>query len=125
MKHAALAAALLGVACAQAAAAQDGLTRTTTASISSFSDCFIAMQDKGEAPWAFVPREGGGGTFSSVGADGAGYFVHISDRGETREVRFHSANDGILQASVTTAIDRCGAPSAIASAGSPAVQAAR
>ena len=56
-------------------------------------------------PWWFVPRLGGGGTFSNAGANGVSdpYFVDITDKGATREIRLTSADAALIRA-----VDSCG-----------------
>ncbi|HEY8592217.1 MAG TPA: hypothetical protein VIL42_05035 [Sphingomicrobium sp.] len=63
-----LSAVFVMAAPAGAAAQPAEVQRTSARSLESFRDCFITSQDKAERPWAFVPDEGGGGTFSTVPA---------------------------------------------------------
>jgi hypothetical protein len=65
------------------------LTARTT---DAFVRCFAETQDRGAAPWWFVPKREGG-TFSNLGAASVSdpYFLVISDRGQSRAVKLEHA----------------------------------
>lgn len=94
---------LLSVAATAAAPALPAAVRAplvTAKSAEQFADCFARAQDARSAAWAFVPKRGGGGTFSNLGAAGVSnpYFLVISDRGEQRELRLENAGAGTTAA---------------------------
>lgn len=66
----------------------------TGRSTQQFADCFARSQDKLSRPWAFVPGDSGGGTFSNLGARAVSkpYFLLISDRGSRREIQLQNAS---------------------------------
>lgn len=66
----------------------------TAKSTQQFADCFSRTQDKLSRPWAFVPKENGGGTFSNLGARSVSkpYFLLIDDRGSRREIQLQNAS---------------------------------
>jgi hypothetical protein len=84
-----------------------GVSRATTKATEPFARCFATSQDRSAQPWWFVPK-GNGGTFSNLGASGAGeaYFVDIADKGATREVRVTLASAS-ADRSVLRAVDSC------------------
>ena len=88
-----------------AAPAVSAVKRTTAKGAEPFAQCFAAAQDRAARPWSFVPREGGGGTFSNLGATGIShpYFVEVADRGALREIKLTAGADR----SVVRAVDRC------------------
>src|SRR5689334_16459952 len=88
-----------------AAPAMADVTRTTGKGAEPFARCFAATQDRESRPWSFVPRDGGGGTFSNLGATGVSrpYFVEVADRGTQREIRLTAGADR----SVARAVNRC------------------
>jgi hypothetical protein len=72
--------------------------------------CLADAEDRASAPWWFVPRESGGGTFSNLGAPKVRnpYFVDVADRGSKRELRLRSSDvDAAAKARILSAIDRC------------------
>ncbi|MGN6849101.1 MAG: hypothetical protein ACTHJK_06460 [Sphingomicrobium sp.] len=83
-----------------AIAAAPGSPRTgptafeTVKSTQQFAECFSRAQDKLSRPWAFVPKENGGGTFSNLGAPAVQnpYFLVINDRGSRREIQLQNAS---------------------------------
>ena len=100
--------ALLGLATTSATAAESDIARTTAKSVEPFARCFADAQDRTARPWWFVPKAGGGGTFSNLGAKGVAepYFLDVADRGATREIRLTlvgAAGDR----SVLSAVERC------------------
>ena len=80
--------------------------RMTAKGVEPFARCFAAAQEKASKPWSFVPREGGGGTFSNGGARGVGtpYFVRILDDGHARDIRVDAPR---ADSDVRRAVDRC------------------
>jgi hypothetical protein len=87
-------------------AARGSLERTTTKPTQQFATCFVQAQERASAPWWFVPKENGGGTFSNLGAKGVAnpYFVDVRDLGSRREIRLELAS---ADASVLHAVDSC------------------
>ena len=81
-------------------------TFATAKSVEQFGGCFVPAQDRARRAWSYVPRENGG-TFSNLGARGARglYFLAVSDRGATREIRLEAA--GHADPAVSQAIDQC------------------
>ena len=71
----------------------------TAKSTEQFAGCFADTQKRRAAAWWFVPN-GRGGTFSNLGAAGVSspYFVVISDRGPSREIRLENAPAGTPEA---------------------------
>lgn len=88
--------------------AGNSVARDTSKSTDQFAACFIHAQDRTAAPWWFVPKENGGGTFSNLGAKGVGtpYFVDVNELGSRREIRLELASTS-PDASVLRAIDSC------------------
>jgi hypothetical protein len=81
----------------------------TGKTVAQFSGCFIGAQDRASRAWSFVPK-GDGGTFSNVGANGAGglYYLAVSDRGAVRELRLEPASAGsAVDPSAARAVDQC------------------
>jgi hypothetical protein len=97
---------LLALVAFSAPATAQPLARSTTKGVEPFAQCFAAAQDRAARPWSFVPREGGGGTFSNLGANGVRhpYFLEVADRGARREIKLSSEapNRNVLRA-----VDRC------------------
>ena len=85
--------------------ALSAVERTTAKGAEPFAQCFAAAQDRAARPWSFIPREGGGGTFSNAGAAGVSqpYFVEVADRGTERAIRLTAGADR----SVVRAVDHC------------------
>lgn len=81
-------------------------TRTTATAVEPFARCFAASEEAASKPWSFVPREGGGGTFSNAGARGVqnAYFLRITDKGSAREFRLEASRADV---DVRRAIDHC------------------
>lgn len=94
------------LAVSQTSAAQPQASRVTAKPVDSFAQCFVAAQDRASAPWSFVPKESGGGTFSNLGVRGVRhpYFLDVADRGAVREIRLSSEGGN---RSVMQAVDRC------------------
>jgi hypothetical protein len=72
--------------------------------------CLADAEDRAFAPWWFVPRESGGGTFSNLGAPKVRnpYFVDVADRGGKRELSLRSSDvDAGAKVRILAAIDRC------------------
>jgi hypothetical protein len=103
-------AAALAASAAGAAVPPAGhsVARDTSKSTDQFAACFIHAQERASAPWWFVPKENGGGTFSNLGANGVSspYFVDVSELGSRREIRLDLASAS-ADASVLRAIDSC------------------
>lgn len=88
---------------------QTGMTLLTQKSLDQFGSCFVQAQDRVDAAWSFVPKADGG-TFSNVGASGARayYFLAVSDRGMSRQVRLEPAEASLsLDARVVRAVNQC------------------
>jgi hypothetical protein len=88
-----------------AAPAQRALApRVTGKAADSFAQCFVASQEQAAIAWSYVPREGGGGTFSNAGAVGVRhpYMLEVADRGTRREIRLAEGDRSVLRA-----VDRC------------------
>jgi hypothetical protein len=88
---------MISVAAIAAAPVPEGSHPTsfaTTKSAQAFADCFARSQDGRSIPWAFVPRQSGGGTFSNLGARSVSkpYFLEISNRGSRREIQLQNAS---------------------------------
>jgi hypothetical protein len=100
-----LAIAAAAVSATASAAPDVTAMRTTAKGVESFAQCFAATQDLASKPWSFVPKDGGGGTFSDLGAHGVRrpYFVEIADRGARREIRLTA----VAEVSVRRAVDSC------------------
>jgi hypothetical protein len=85
-------------------------SRTTVKPANEFVACFAGAQERAALPWSYVPRESGGGILSNAGATGvrAPYFLNVTDRGSTREIRLEQGNapSGFRQA-VLSAVDHC------------------
>lgn len=99
--------ATLALAIPTSALASDAFApRVTARAAEPVARCFAATQDAASRPWSFVPREGGGGTFSDAGAKGVSkpYYLRIVDRGADREVRLDAAG---ADAAVGRAIEPC------------------
>ena len=92
-------------AISMAAPAVSGVKRSTVKGAEPFAQCFAAAQDRAARPWSFIPKAGGGGTFSNLGAAGIShpYFVEVADKGARREIRLASGADQ----SVVRAVDGC------------------
>jgi hypothetical protein len=96
---------LLFAAVSSAAPAQRAVApRVTDKATDSFAQCFVAAQEQASAPWSYVPREDGGGTFSNAGATGVRhpYLLEVADRGVIREIRLAKGDRSVLRA-----VDRC------------------
>jgi hypothetical protein len=104
-----LLAGLAATAAGAAVAPAGALSRTTTKATEQFAACFVHTQDRVSAPWEFIPKENGGGTFSNIGATGVThpYFVDVTELGSRREVRLELVSASSNQASVLRAIDSC------------------
>ena len=78
----------------------------TAKSTDQFASCFTNSQDSGGLPWWFVPKNNGG-TFSNLGSrtTASAYFVVVSDRGSSREVRLEG--NGAPEIGVDRAVSRC------------------
>ena len=78
----------------------------TVKSTDQFASCFTNSQDSGGLPWWFVPKNNGG-TFSNLGSrtTGSAYFVVVSDRGSSREVRLEGK--GASESGVDRAVSQC------------------
>ncbi|MEO8455029.1 MAG: hypothetical protein ABI454_07705 [Sphingomicrobium sp.] len=78
----------------------------TAKSIDQFASCFTDTQDRGALPWSYVRKEDGG-TFSNLGSRTikSAYFVVVSDRGPSREVRLEG--NGASEIAVNQAVDQC------------------
>ncbi len=104
---------LTGLAATAASAAVSAppgsLARTTTKATDQFAACFVHTQDRASAPWWFVPKENGGGTFSNLGAKGVAhpYFVDVTELGSRREIRLELVSASAGEASLLRAIDSC------------------
>jgi hypothetical protein len=88
---------------------QSGATLLTSKSTEQFAGCFVEAQDRASLAWWFVPKADGG-TFSNLGAKGvrSPYFLAVSDRGWSREVRFEGVNAASpVGRTVTRAVDQC------------------
>ena len=101
-----LAATAVGAA---APAPTESLARSTTKATDQFAACFVHTQERASAPWWFVPKENGGGTFSNLGASGIShpYFVDVTELGSRREIRLELASSSASAASLLRAIDSC------------------
>ena len=93
------------IVASMSAPAASAVERTTAKGAEPFAICFAAAQDRAARPWSFVPREGGGGTFSNVGAAGVShpYFVEVADRGTERAIRLTAGADRF----VVRDVDHC------------------
>jgi hypothetical protein len=104
---------LIGLAATAASAAMaapaGSLARSTTKATDQFAACFVHTQDRDSAPWWFVPKENGGGTFSNLGARGVThpYFVDVTELGSRREIHLELASASPADASLMRAIDSC------------------
>jgi hypothetical protein len=78
----------------------------TAKSTNQFASCFADTQDRGALPWWYVPKNNGG-TFSNLGSRSArsAYFVVVSDRGSSREVRLEG--NGAAEIGVNRAVSQC------------------
>lgn len=78
----------------------------TAKSTDQFASCFAGTQDRGALPWSYVRKEDGG-TFSNLGSRTiqSAYFVVVSDRGSSREVRLEG--NGASEIAVNRAVDQC------------------
>jgi hypothetical protein len=82
---------------------------STARSVEQFGGCFVNAQDRARRAWSFVPK-GNGGTFSNAGAHGVRnpYFLSLSDRGSTREIRLERASAGAaFDPRIAQAVDQC------------------
>lgn len=96
---------VLFAALSSAAPAQRALApRVTEKATDSFAQCFVAAQEQASIAWSYVPKEGGGGTFSNFGASGVRhpYMLEVADRGSVREIRLAEGDRSVLRA-----VDRC------------------
>lgn len=103
---------LAGLAATAASAAVEPagpLSRTTNKATDQFAACFVHTQDRASAPWEFIPKDNGGGTFSNIGAKGVThpYFVDVTELGSRREVRLELVSASPNQVSLLRAIDSC------------------
>jgi hypothetical protein len=88
---------------------QSGVTLLTQKSLDQFGGCFVAAQDRADLAWSFVPKADGG-TFSNAGARGARsyYFLAVSDRGMSRQVRLEPAEAGLpIDLRIVRAVNQC------------------
>jgi hypothetical protein len=78
----------------------------TAKSTSEFASCFADTQDRDALPWWYVPKNNGG-TFSNLGSRSvrSAYFVVVSDRGSSREVRLEG--NGASEIGVNRSVSRC------------------
>lgn len=88
---------LISVAAIAAAPASQPNRQTafaTAKSTQAFADCYAKSQDRQMRPWAFVPKENGGGTFSNIGAASVRnpYFLVINERRARREIQLQNAS---------------------------------
>lgn len=99
---------LATAAIASTAAARPG-SRVTSKATNEFVTCFAGAQQRAALPWSFVPRENGGGTFSNAGAVGVRvpYFLDVTDRGSTREIRLERGTTTHFRRAVMSAVDSC------------------
>jgi hypothetical protein len=97
--------ALAACATASNVGAEPKQALSTTKGVEPFAQCFTAAEDRAGRAWAFVPKESGGGTFSTVGARGVcqPYYIDVADRGTTREIRLSATADR----SLALAVQRC------------------
>jgi len=104
-----LLAGLAATAASAAAAPAGTLSRTTNKATDQFAACFVHAQDRASSPWAFIPKENGGGTFSNVGAKGVThpYFVDVTELGSRREVRLELVSASPARALLMRAFDSC------------------
>lgn len=79
---------------------------TTAKSVDEFSSCFAGTQDREALPWSYV-RKGDGATFSNLGPRtiASAYFVTVSNRGSSREVRLEG--NGSSEIPVNEAVNQC------------------
>ena len=100
----------LAVSAASAAAPVNAgdVARSTAKQTGQFVACFAGVETQSAQPWAFVPKENGGGTLSNVGANGVRnpYFVRVADLGSKREIRLE-ATEAAAGAAALRAVDRC------------------
>jgi hypothetical protein len=92
-----------------APAPSSGAAIATSKSVAQFGGCFVEAQDRAALAWSYVPKADGG-TFSNVGARGATslYFLAVSDRGRTREIRLEAASPGsAVDSRVARAVNQC------------------
>lgn len=88
----------------------DTSPRTTAKPANEFVACFAGTQQRAALPWSYVPRESGGGVLSNAGAVNARtpYFLDVTDRGSTREIRLEQGSaPSRFQSAVLSAVDRC------------------
>ncbi len=88
----------------------DAGSRTTAKPANEFVACFAGTQQRAALPWSYVPRESGGGILSNAGATGvrSPYFLDVTDRGSTREIRLEQGNaPSRFQQAVLSAVDHC------------------
>jgi hypothetical protein len=101
---------LASVASQSIAADTSSIVRSSEKRVDPLVRCLADAEDRASAPWWFVPRETGGGTFSNLGAPKVRnpYFVDVADRGGKRELRLRSTPvDAAAKARILSAIDRC------------------
>jgi hypothetical protein len=81
-------------------------TFTTAKSADEFASCFAGTQDRDALPWSYV-RKADGATFSNLGSRtiASAYFVVVSDRGSSREVRLEG--NGSSEIPVNQAVNQC------------------
>lgn len=101
---------LASIASQSIAADTSSIVRSSDKRVDPLVRCLADAEDRASAPWWFVPRESGGGTFSNLGAPKVRnpYFVDVADRGGKRELRLRSTEvDAAAKARILSAIDRC------------------
>ena len=101
---------LASIASQAIAADTSSIVRSSDKRVDPLVRCLADAEDRASAPWWFVPRESGGGTFSNLGAPKVRnpYFVDVADRGGKRELRLRSTEvDAAAKARILSAIDRC------------------
>lgn len=78
----------------------------TAKSTQQFTNCFADSQDNGGVPWSYVPKDNGG-TFSNLGSrsGASAYFLVVSDRGSSREIRLEG--QGASERAVHRAVSQC------------------
>jgi len=112
MKQVGLVTVVSVIACAAAPVSQvrnGSATFATARSVEQFGTCFVGAQDRAAQAWSYVPK-GDGGTFSNVGATGAGapYFLAVSDRGSERHVQLEAAGAArTVDRNIARAVDQC------------------
>jgi hypothetical protein len=104
-----LASVIATAAAPRASATQNGVTLATAKSLDQFGGCFVAAQERASLAWSYVPKTDGG-TFSNLGARGAGavYYLALSERGKVRQIHLEAATPASpIDARVARAVDQC------------------